>query len=229
MPHTEEQRRRHAERQRAWYAANKERVKEICRRSNEKYADARKAHQAAYRAAHKEEIAEKYRIWREQNPEKAKASYTNYRKENPDKYKASCENWRQNNRQRHLAGHRERSRRYYETHKDIHRSRVVQWGRENPTVLKQYYQRYRALKNKATVESVDLQAILERDNGICGICGKPVIEQVLEFDHIVPLSRGGGHTNDNLQCAHKRCNRRKGAKLPEELDPACFVTGYLSA
>lgn len=33
----------------------------------------------------------------------------------------------------------------------------------------------------------------------------------LEFDHIIPLSKGGGDTVDNLTIACKRCNGRKGA------------------
>lgn len=32
------------------------------------------------------------------------------------------------------------------------------------------------------------------------------------LDHIIPLSRGGHHTADNVQAAHLACNHRKGAK-----------------
>lgn len=35
----------------------------------------------------------------------------------------------------------------------------------------------------------------------------------MEFDHVVPLSRGGPHAADNLTVACRRCNRSKGAKV----------------
>ena len=35
-----------------------------------------------------------------------------------------------------------------------------------------------------------------------------------ELDHVVPFSRGGGHTLDNLRVIEKRKNRSKGARVP---------------
>jgi hypothetical protein len=35
-----------------------------------------------------------------------------------------------------------------------------------------------------------------------------------ELDHIIPFSRGGGHTFDNLRVIEKSRNRSKGAQLP---------------
>jgi len=66
------------------------------------------------------------------------------------------------------------------------------------------------------VESIDHQAVFQRDGWVCGICGKRC-EQSLRFphplsatlDHIVPLARGGTHTWANVQCAHFACNSRK--------------------
>lgn len=37
------------------------------------------------------------------------------------------------------------------------------------------------------------------------------------MDHIVPLSRGGEHSLDNVQCAHLSCNCRKGDQTIEEI------------
>jgi hypothetical protein len=58
--------------------------------------------------------------------------------------------------------------------------------------------------------------ILERDNHTCQQCGVSLEEEphlLLEVDHIVPVSKGGLTTEDNLQTLCWRCNRTKGAKL----------------
>lgn len=56
--------------------------------------------------------------------------------------------------------------------------------------------------------------ILRRDNHRCVYCGKTT--PPLTVDHIIPKSRSGGDTWENLVCACVRCNNRKGNKTPEE-------------
>ena len=51
----------------------------------------------------------------------------------------------------------------------------------------------------------------EIHGNICGICGKPVEYTELQIDHIIPLTRGGPHTYENLQVTHNKCNWSKGA------------------
>ena len=51
-------------------------------------------------------------------------------------------------------------------------------------------------------------AIYERDGHRCRICGSRLDD--LEIDHIIPISKGGKSTMDNLQTLCHRCNVRKG-------------------
>lgn len=51
----------------------------------------------------------------------------------------------------------------------------------------------------------------------CYLCMKGIELGDLSFDHVIPLVRGGTHTEDNLRPAHTNCNRRKNRRLPEEL------------
>jgi 5-methylcytosine-specific restriction endonuclease McrA len=67
------------------------------------------------------------------------------------------------------------------------------------------------------VEEVDALVLLERHDGVCGICGHDVDPLDFHIDHVVPLSRGGEHSYTNTQPAHPLCNKRKGARLPEEV------------
>ncbi len=49
-----------------------------------------------------------------------------------------------------------------------------------------------------------------RDGGSCIRCGS---ESDLQFDHIIPLSRGGGDQADNIQLLCRSCNLAKGPRL----------------
>ncbi len=53
-------------------------------------------------------------------------------------------------------------------------------------------------------------------SGTCYYCGKKVGINALTMDHIIPLSRGGRSTKDNLVPCCKRCNTRKKNALPVE-------------
>jgi hypothetical protein len=52
--------------------------------------------------------------------------------------------------------------------------------------------------------------IWRRDEGKCVICGS---KENLEFDHIIPFSKGGGNTVRNLQLLCESCNRKKSDKI----------------
>ena len=58
------------------------------------------------------------------------------------------------------------------------------------------------------------RAVFRRDAYTCRYCSKR--GERLECDHVLPLSRGGDSTVENLVTACKPCNRRKGARTPEE-------------
>lgn len=58
--------------------------------------------------------------------------------------------------------------------------------------------------------------IKERDGYACLQCGVSLASEphlLLEVDHIVPVSKGGLSTPENLQTLCWRCNRSKGAKI----------------
>ncbi len=44
----------------------------------------------------------------------------------------------------------------------------------------------------------------------CSICGLPVEPKEATLDHVVPRSKGGRGTKDNLKLAHYECNQLKG-------------------
>lgn len=61
--------------------------------------------------------------------------------------------------------------------------------------------------------------VVRRDGQICQICHTPVPDNQVEFDHVIPFSRGGVTTADNLRLVHASCNSEKSDALGEILHP----------
>ena len=53
-------------------------------------------------------------------------------------------------------------------------------------------------------------AVWRRDEGRCVKCKS---NEKLEFDHIIPVSKGGSNTKRNVQLLCEKCNREKAAKI----------------
>lgn len=67
--------------------------------------------------------------------------------------------------------------------------------------------------------SISLTRLYMRDMGVCALCGRHIDfdgdsngAHYPSIDHIVPLSKGGIHSWDNVQLACRECNTAKGNK-----------------
>jgi 5-methylcytosine-specific restriction endonuclease McrA len=58
--------------------------------------------------------------------------------------------------------------------------------------------------------------IYARDQNRCQYCGHQLPRSELNLDHVVPRSRGGLSTWENVVCSCHRCNRIKGGQTPAE-------------
>ena len=52
--------------------------------------------------------------------------------------------------------------------------------------------------------------VWDRDQGRCTECGS---NEKLEFDHIIPHSKGGSNSEKNIQLLCEECNRKKSDKI----------------
>lgn len=58
--------------------------------------------------------------------------------------------------------------------------------------------------------------VLKRENQICSSCGKSVKDEDVEFDHIIPWSKGGSSDEHNIRLLCRDCNRKKGKKFEDK-------------
>lgn len=122
-----------------------------------------------------------------------------YYARNKEKRKAESQAWYQANAERVLGR--------VKVYASEHREQTRRLGRKSRA-------KRRAIEKAVFVEVVDPLTVFARDEGICGICVTPVqFDSSWEVDHIVPISKGGKHAYANVQLAHRKCNRAKGAKL----------------
>lgn len=74
----------------------------------------------------------------------------------------------------------------------------------------------RFVKYRFKIVSAHRREIINRDNNQCQYCSIELPNDKLTLDHIIPKSKGGKNTWDNLVAACKKCNQKKGNRTPEE-------------
>jgi hypothetical protein len=72
------------------------------------------------------------------------------------------------------------------------------------------------------------RAILRRQQSRCFYCFDALRRGDIEFDHVVPIARGGTRTPDNIVAACFHCNRRKGVSRAEDFLRALFRRRHLT-
>jgi 5-methylcytosine-specific restriction endonuclease McrA len=97
-------------------------------------------------------------------------------------------------------------------------SSTQQWEIRSPSLVLQVSEHIRLLDGNPArqwkVPPVSRREVLRRDNHTCQYCGST---RHLTIDHVLPRSKGGPHTWDNVVTACEKCNAAKGDRLLSEL------------
>lgn len=106
---------------------------------------------------------------------------------------------------------------YNRTHREQIRIREKEYWQSHPEQLKANTHNHRARKltNGGTHTAEDIQKQYTNQKGKCYYCSKKVGKKY-DVDHIIPLSKGGSNSPENLVIACPSCNRAKKDKLPHE-------------
>ncbi len=165
---------------------------------NKEHAEERRVYGANHRAAHLEKYLARERRYRKEHAAACRVRTDRWREKHAEEYQA----YRARYRREHAAERRE-------YHK--------QWRKKHPELWRQHRRRRRA-KERAMSETftIGMERFVKATwDDRCAFCGK--IEDI-QIDHWRPLAKGYALAMDNAVPLCCSCNRRKGAKLPEELD-----------
>lgn len=111
-------------------------------------------------------------------------------------------------------------RQWRRENRDAHSAMLREYRRNNPEAYRRYNMERRARLLNAETETFTAEEVFDRDGWCCGLCDETIDGGMVwpdpmspSVDHIIPLSKGGAHTLDNVQAAHLVCNMRKSDRV----------------
>jgi len=129
--------------------------------------------------------------------------------------------YRENNLEKEI----KRRKEYYIKNKEIIKEKRDKYRKENPESIKNFNNARRAHKKGSKHEKYSIDEILTLYGNNCYICDLPIDlekprkvgvfgwEEGLHIDHVIPISKGGDDTIDNVRPTHGKCNISKGSSL----------------
>lgn len=150
-----------------------------------------KARWASYRQRNHDEVLNRTRRWRDQNPDKVKSYTFKYYYDNREREK-------------------QKARRQYQKNKPYYIAYAKQATAKRRAIIAQA---------DGSFSSADIRGLYAEQEGRCFYCGIPIYLELsgdVHVDHVIPISRGGSNSVDNLVCACASCNLSKKDKLVSE-------------
>ena len=144
----------------------------------------------------------------------------NDRKKKSERHKENNEEWRNDNP--------DYDKMYYQLHQEHYIEKAKKWRENNPEHKREYLKTERGkatvqrshYKRKAnegnainTLTADEWLDILKKYDYKCAYCGKDLSNLLAQRDHIIPVSKGGGNTKENIVPSCRSCNSKKGGRL----------------
>lgn len=148
---------------------------------------------AAYYIENKERENANSRTYYARNKDRRQRQGKEYRANNPDDVRMGNARWRHANP-----------------------SYASQHRLDNAPKYRVYRENRRAREANGVLSRNIVERLYERQRGMCACCSVALGDRY-HLDHVIPLSRGGSNTDDNVQLLLDKCNARKGSRLPTEI------------
>ena len=214
-------------RAREWKSKNKDKISASGTRYRAENRDAVLSAKKEWYQKNKDRIAEKKREERIINGDDIRARQRASYRKNKDKanartnayYKANKSQVLEQQAKSYTANREKRmeiSKRWAEKNREKCRVIKKAWSKRNVDYIKEKTASRRAtLKSAGKLSRGIVNKLFKLQRGRCPCCGENLGTDY-HLDHIVPLSRGGSNTDNNVQLLSAKCNLAKGAKNPVE-------------
>lgn len=194
----------------AGYNAHQKRGEDFC----ESCQIAKKAYDRSVYEANKEKKAAQARAWKLANAEYDKEIKKNWYLANKEKTQLKARKW-------------------YLENQELTIKRANEWAEKNPERNRESKRRVshrrRVRKQNGISAPYTETQVLETYGSDCHICNKPIDLNAprtikkegwklgLHIDHLIPISKGGNDTLENVRPSHGICNVKKGARINERI------------
>lgn len=145
---------------------------------------------------------------------------SHWQKDNPERYKERQRAFSESGKKsesakRERVKHREsylaRAKAWVTNNPKRHQEHVRAWLKRNPSKVKTYQENRRGrVASAGEYTHAEWESLCDFYGHICLCCRE---SKPLTVDHVVPLSKGGRNTIDNLQPLCASCNSRKNQKI----------------
>ena len=176
----------------------------------------------------------------QKNKEHRREYNKNWRSEHKEYFKEYAKEWYTKNKEKISERHKKYCKKHYQENRERCIEQTKQWQKNNPEYQKQWWEgnpeyysnwmktekgkaanqrrqttrRARERKIINTLTADEWLDILEEHNYICAYCGIEFdCEKLPTRDHIIPISRGGDNTKENVVPACRSCNAKKHNKM----------------
>lgn len=159
---------------------------------------------AKYQHDNKDKFNQYKRLWRERNPAYNREYRDRHREEMAERDRVYYEA----NRDR-IAAYKQR---YYQDNREQEISRTLRWQVNNPDKVRIKRIRRRAREAGAAGDFTEGEwlELCEYYGNRCLSCGE---QQLLTVDHVIPISKGGANSIENLQPLCHSCNSSKNTRV----------------
>ena len=162
-----------------------------------------------WRIKNPEKHASAKRSWKEANPEKVKVYEKTYYQKNSEKVRNRVKKYSIENSEKIKIS----NSRYQLIHADEIRTYKKQWAKNNPEKISNSRNRRRTRIKNNKVFFIRDSFMKKLYGSGCVYCGT---KENITADHIIPISRGGSHSEGNLQPLCAKCNSSKCDKFMYE-------------